>query len=757
MALFQPTLIIPDVRSGLGSGVIDVTEDMVISWRINGQSALQSYSITIYTNNVASLQLYTTGQITTNCPAYGTSSDGEPQIFSHTIPAADLASALMYNGYEYKFIIKQWWGASDSESVTQSSASVFMTKAAPSLSIDAIGTSGVINTRYYTFTGTYTQAQGDILNWFRWRVAYANDVEHPLFDSGNITGTMDLSCYYDGFFPDSYYVVRLTAQTESGVDADTGWVNFSCSYSTQTSTNSVTAGCVGGTDAVLVEWDGIKHVEADVTGPYEVTDGVLTLPTGSSITWPKTGTLGYTGAWSVVLSAHRLKDVSGPILTIECESNLTITAYATNSYDLRLDVDVNGTVTTYSGFNPNGINPPSTANEYDLTVAIWPTRCFITAASATPYGIYQNLSSYTQTKIKRITVTGPITCYGVEVVNGTMPQWTMTPLINNYYTIGMTSEGVPGGAPVEDYMIANFKSSSGNPTDAAEPYLGAYVVDRYSLYRLQNETKEFVKIATTDAFTTKVYDYGAKSQQGPYTYYLFPEDATKYNVAPLVSGAVMPCWWNWTLIECEETDNKHIFKALSAYRFRLNVESGAVSNNNQPSIFANFTPYPKVTLAPHNYKSGTLYGLIGAVDGSTGQPRYTDTIEWREALYALSVSQRPLFLKNRKGDLLRIRISAPIVMTTGDNTREQTQTISLPWVEVGSTEGVSLYSVSYAGVQQEEGAYTPQNWQDTSDATAEPAELRVGKTGYNADGKIVGTAKVEIDKDTLILPDGMED
>ena len=64
---------------------------------------------------------------------------------------------------------------------------------------------------------------------------------------------------------------------------------------------------------------------------------------------------------------------------------------------------------------------------------------------------------------------------------------------------------------------------------------------------------------------------------------------------------------------------------------------------------------------------------------------------------ALSVSANPMFLKNRKGDLWRVKISGAISMMTADATREQIQTASVPWVEVGPADGVSLYALESKG------------------------------------------------------------
>ena len=172
MALFQPTRVIPDMRNGIGAGTVDASQDMIVSWRVNGQSAMTGYSITIYVNDPTSTLKYATGKLTAGCPFYGTTSTGAIQLFTYTIPAATLSSSGITNGNEYKLIIQQWWSANDS--VTQSSASVFITRKTPTLSIATIGTAGVISARDYTFTGNYSQAQGAVLNWFRWRIAYAN-------------------------------------------------------------------------------------------------------------------------------------------------------------------------------------------------------------------------------------------------------------------------------------------------------------------------------------------------------------------------------------------------------------------------------------------------------------------------------------------------------------------------------------------------------------------------------------------------------
>ena len=91
-----------------------------------------------------------------------------------------------------------------------------------------------------------------------------------------------------------------------------------------------------------------------------------------------------------------------------------------------------------------------------------------------------------------------------------------------------------------------------------------------------------------------------------------------------------------------------------------------------------------------NYMSGTLQALIGYIDYTGGQNEYSDSISLRNAIFALSVSQKTLFLKNRKGDLLKVNINSSISMETWDEVRSQAQTVSLPWVESGDADGLPI-------------------------------------------------------------------
>ena len=183
--LFMPTNIIPDMKSGIGLGVVDATLSMKVSWQVNGDfPVMTGMMIQIYLNDEDSTLKYTTGKVTFSTPFYGTNELGELQYYSYTISASDLSGAGIVNGKEYKMVITQYYSASGTEdSVTQSSASVFITRRNPTFTLASIP--ATVTASSYTFSLTYSQQQGDTLDWIRYRIAQASDTDNPIYDSGD--------------------------------------------------------------------------------------------------------------------------------------------------------------------------------------------------------------------------------------------------------------------------------------------------------------------------------------------------------------------------------------------------------------------------------------------------------------------------------------------------------------------------------------------------------------------------------------------
>ena len=251
--LYQPSNITPDELNG--TGTVDVTEDVEISWLVNGTSAMTAYEIAFYQNNAASTAVWTTGKVALDTPFWGTSYDGTTEPFSVTL--SGLSGYGLSNGYEYKMRITQWWSAS--ESVTPYTDSIIVAKANPTVTMGTV--ENPLTDKEATFTATYSQAQGDGIKWVRWRIAYADDTANPFVDTGYIYGTGQLQVDYDGFLTDNSYAVNCTVESQSGVQATTGWVDFDVSYTLAASTAGATACQLANSSSVGVSWDMVQSAD----------------------------------------------------------------------------------------------------------------------------------------------------------------------------------------------------------------------------------------------------------------------------------------------------------------------------------------------------------------------------------------------------------------------------------------------------------------------------------------------------------------
>ena len=805
--LFEPTYVIPDVRNGLGNGVIDVDHNISVSWRVNGQPYMVYYKIDIFTNDAASTLLYSTGKMTTYGPVYAYDADGTPNTFTVNI----LSSALtaLSNGNSYKLQITQWWSTDDY--IVQSSPSVFLTRSRPSLDIDTFGDSvtpeeqtdgdpsdeegddeteeqkqalldivaqlaytvpdgqdyvdaledalypdvtlssitavfvqagmvvydngslsqlrsnltvtaifsdgtsypvtdyvlqgtlapgnstitvlyqgetttftvfvtaiPMIHTVNYTFSGTYSQAEHDTLNFIRWRIAVLGEEDNPIYDTGHLYGVSLLETTYYGFFDGVNYAIRLNGQTTSGVNIDTGWIAFGVSYEMESidSTLSATPICGG----VNLNWTGLSYILGRAIGTATISDNdTLEIAAGSYVVWNTSNgvPLSLYPPTSFVFSGRYFS--KNTVL-------FTINQKGAEPLILQSTIDMFGLwqgseLLWRLAANTGNIPLQGVPVKVVLTPAAWYAK-----VGENESRIIQAAAFVPPSTITRIAVGGTGKCdvdY-IEVLDGTADNALIQQIMGNTSYEPTWKES--------NYLMANFSDGTLN----AGRYSVSGEITGYDIYRrtLSDNTLTLAaRLPIRDGAT--FYDYSVKNKQEPYEWRLFPVKKTgddlTYQSASIVSNSVNVCFWSWMILEAAPTDNKNIFEVQAVYRFGKNLESGSGSNNNNPSVRANLTRYPTVSQATSQYQSGTLSSLIGVIDA---ERHYSDTIAMRDAINNLSVSPNTLFLKNRKGDLLRIAISGPIGSITMDNTDQQAQNMTIPWVEVGPAQNVSLIGFS---------------------------------------------------------------
>lgn len=277
--LFQPSNISPSTLSGIGAGTVDVTLGLTVSWQVNGDTPMTAYKITIYQNDTASTQKYTTGKISLSSPYFQPhDKNGNPQFFSTQISAANLSAAGIVNGYAngYKLLITQWWSANDY--VEQTSASVFNTLKNPVLTIDTISGTSMAE----TITATYSQAQGDPISTVEWVFAVAGSEDTPLKQTGTVT-TQILSFDVDGLMDGVTYSIECNVVTAGGVYISTGFIQFTVSYSVTAEQVTYTLGQLKGSNGVYLTWNAMTGAGITTYDIYRQETGTYFLKKVASV------------------------------------------------------------------------------------------------------------------------------------------------------------------------------------------------------------------------------------------------------------------------------------------------------------------------------------------------------------------------------------------------------------------------------------------------------------------------------------------
>ena len=681
MALYQPTNIFPSSFAGVGGGVVDVTQPLTVSWQVNGSSAMTAYQIKIYENTTASKLVYNSDRVNLQHPFYGMTSTGDVNYFQVTIPANRLTN--LYNGFSsgYMMLITQWWNGG---SIQQLSPSFFLTRTNPAVTVSVPAT---VTSRSVTFTGSYTQAQGDTLDWFRWELALQDDPESPIEDSGYIYGTEDIQVTYDGLFTNTAYSVRLTIQTENGVQATTGWQNFTAQYDVSDMKGYVDA-CVSPLEGVIIQWPRISYINGKPSGPHQLTGGQLRLPAGSSITWDERNgePMNIPTPWSLAWSGIVPLTGTSPVWRITGDGHTLSLSIEPHLISLILDGAVLASVEIPHLLVDYTIRMVLTPRELHMYYPVqegglYPSSVLFPSATLYPMGGDVSWERFTypltwvQPDIESITLYGEQRCDYIMVSGGEVSGALLGDLLTNF-------EFEPSWT-LDTWFLATFNGTGingGNITPSGDSITGAAV------YRLKKGDRRLQLVANVGIGSSTLVDEGFRNQS-TYTYYVFVLGTNTYVSAPLISNPVTPMFWNWTVLDCS-VDSNGTYHLEEAHLFRNSVSTDSISNNNAPSMLQNFTPYPLRQPSSYNFKSSTLTGYIGRVDMKLNQ--YIDTVDMAEALYNLSVSNNPKFLRDRKGNLWRIQTNAAVSMQTGDTMVPQPYFGSFPWAEVGAADGISI-------------------------------------------------------------------
>lgn len=663
--LFQPTNVYPSTFSGIESQTIDATQDLTVSWQVNGNSPMVAYQIDFYQNNAASTLLLSTGKVALGTPFYGVNNLGVVQFFSaNPISASTLAASSIYNGFSdgYKYVITQWWSATDS--LSQTSANAFITRTAPSYSINSFP--NPLSVKEYTFSATYIQAQGDALNWVRWYIAQGADTTNLLYDSGDIYGTADLSISYDGFFSGENYLIRSEIQTESGASASTGWQAFSVNYTTKTYSGFLTAAQSKNHSGVLLTISGATSIPGTAVGAYVVSDGSVALSNGANITWNSVNDTPMSFlAPNAIIWKGTLTSVGGTPWTV---------SFGTMGLSLSIS---NNLIRVIQG-NNDIYSAPYTGDASGVWTAILnPGYFYIQVNKSGNITNWQGAANVYQVGIVSAIISGEQSCNYFWINEGALSSTEISQILSD-------SAFEPSWNS-QSNLLALFESdiNAGNLSFSG-----------YSIYREEVGTNAQSHVVDISLNIAAIIDFGAKSQS-TYIYRAFSTGSGEFLSNPLVSNQITPVFWSPTIVGTE-TDENGIEIVETENRFSANVETAEMSNNNAPNMLENFTPYPLRQPKNSNYRSGSLTAMLGTANSTTNA--YVDTDAEYDALLALSTTQNNLYLKTRKGAIYNVVTAGAIKAKVGDQYIEQPYTVTVPWAEIGSMDGVSIVAQQYGAL-----------------------------------------------------------
>lgn len=643
--LHQPTNITPSSLANIGNTAVSAYDALTVTWQLNGDTPLVAYKIDFYLNNSTSQSLFSTGKVTVSPSVAPKDKYGDPVFFTATrdYPWSHIGVS---NGNTYKYKITQYWGSGTNDYTEQYSDTVFSAVAEPDLSIVLNyppEAGNVFPSPHISMTANVQLGSGDAVRAVRWVVSHGAIID----DTGYIE-TPVLDYEYDGITPDSHlsYTVACYIQTQLGMTAQAERT-FDCFYNT-TASPDFTAKCnCDGSVTLNCPIDGIKSIPGTATPASGATfsGGNLVLAAGARAQWTTYGIsapyyIGYKGIWgSTAVEIFRLSNLAGNTLSVTAGGG-------------RVTLYLNGSQLTYL------ITGPLKVGEA-FCVQISPTKFSFVGQDDTTRSI--SLPDFDFVAVGAASNTSALTA------------------IYMYIT-----KTIPTNAAMDNEITPVFDSNTVMLTQFDNGTLEAGNADKYKV-RFYRDDKALVTVSASNPTLT---DYGAIPGE-KYYYMAFKIVTGEFSGNGIVpaTGAVGVNPEAYQLIEAAEDETEYDrYNVVSVWSFRSNAEDMSIGNGNEPTLLANFTKYPLRQGSSQAPRSGTLSALLSNPAGGV----YKDTYAQLQALYALSQTDNALFLKHPKGFMYRVHISSPITGTVNLASNPMPTTVSVPWIEIGDTEGVSL-------------------------------------------------------------------
>ena len=692
MALFQPSNITPSSFAGVGGGTIDAYDKFQMSWQLNGNSQLVGYCIDSYIKNADGTyrsvgHFPPTGDLTNDFgiklkkvdpPVFPTDAKGNPTVFVATDTSGN-NNAWASSGMEFQqgksyvlYITQVWQEGTTLKKITQVAPSAIITRETPTLTITRV--TNEINENSVKFRGTFSQAENDTISWAQW-VLYNADGD--IIDDTFPIATMVLEYFYEGLLAGDYRIV-CTVESSSG-QLVSAQQSFTISQDLPAGTQSPTAYCRS--PYSLITW----NKDAITTSIPPTCNRETEFTEQSGDYW-----LGFTKGPSIVLSAgiewskkyinglsyDLLGFPRGSYIYLRCKisDGLSFILYRGNHQE--------SVTLTFSKTNKKiTIQPPS--------ISVQPIKISLISEFITiELNLIDKITIYDNGKVTSTSLTGfylssidsiYISCEDIDaLVAGVAVSTFKLTVTDNMFQDGNPSQKKSGILFLTNF--ANRKYNAGD-TDGLK--------SSKVFYRKEANEKQYLKMGVFDSTITSFKDFGiVPSKKFFYKVY------NAYDGSYLTyedSNEISPYDTAYYLIEGSQTaDEPNIFHVLRYWKFGNNISAGSVSNNNTPNWLTNFTGYRLRQASSRRGRSGTLQALLSNVSNVS----YADTSDFMDSLYVASLSRNTFFLKDTKGNIYKVAISAPITQTINTKTNVQEVTVSIPWEEIGTMKNVALIQTS---------------------------------------------------------------
>lgn len=207
------------------------------------------------------------------------------------------------------------------------------------------------------------------------------------------------------------------------------------------------------------------------------------------------------------------------------------------------------------------------------------------------------------------------------------------------------------------------------------------------IYRRERGNSAIKKlIYELPASFTQIRDFGARNYE-TYIYDVYIAADRNVMSTPIDSEPIMHNIDSYMLMEATEDANyRNVWHVRDVWNFAYNIQHSEISNNNTPNMMANFTPYRRRQPSTLLGRSGTLQALIGNMDFG----EYGDTWQRMEKLFAISSGAKTFFLKDAKGNLYMVGISAPVTQTITVGSERKQVIASISWEEIGDASEAVL-------------------------------------------------------------------